>query len=267
MGRHPERPRRSPSLHSEELPSGHRPRSRRRGRLLILKRIHALCKHHPFQQNPPKKLSPDRSRCFQLPEKQKRFGRRALPVMVFINWGGFFAGYGNSRYLGPEYFMDKDVVLVTFDYRLGVMGFLSTDDDSAPGNWALKDQVAALQWVQLNIGGFGGDGDKVTIFGQSAGGVSVHYHMLSPQSRGLFHAAISQSSAALVVWGRPRNELQAMIARTQAKVVGCDGEADSKTMVECLRKIDAKSLVDSADKFKVGGLKFWTIFECFFLVF
>lgn len=104
--------------------------------------------------------------------------------MVSINWGGFFTGYGNSKYLGPEYFMDKDVVLVTFDYRLAVMGFLSTGDDAAPGNWALKDQVAALEWVQLNIENFGGNSKKVTIFGQSAGAVSVHYHMLSPQSRG-----------------------------------------------------------------------------------
>lgn len=63
-------------------------------------------------------------------------------------------------------------------------GFLSTLDDAAPGNWALKDQVAALKWVQGNIEHFGGNHKKVTIFGQSAGGVSVHYHLLSPQSRG-----------------------------------------------------------------------------------
>lgn len=63
------------------------------------------------------------SHLLQLPDKVKsRFRRRLLPVMVFINWGGFFTGYGNAQYLGPEYFMDKDVVLVTFDYRLGVMG-------------------------------------------------------------------------------------------------------------------------------------------------
>lgn len=63
-------------------------------------------------------------------------------------------------------------------------GFLSTLDDVAPGNWALKDQVAALKWIQENIINFGGNANKVTIFGQSAGGVSVHYHMLSPQSKG-----------------------------------------------------------------------------------
>lgn len=63
-------------------------------------------------------------------------------------------------------------------------GFLSTTDDAAPGNWAFKDQVAALKWVQTNIENFGGNSKKVTIFGQSAGAASVHYHMLSPQSRG-----------------------------------------------------------------------------------
>lgn len=124
MERHPQCPRRRPSLHPEELPP--RRRSRRRGRrgLSLPQRIHPLCKQHkrPFQI-PVKVFKPEQPLPFQLPDKVKsRFRRRLLPVMVFINWGGFFAGYGNSKYLGPEYFMDKDVVLVTFDYRLGVMG-------------------------------------------------------------------------------------------------------------------------------------------------
>lgn len=70
------------------------------------------------------------------------------------------------------------------DLYKNFVGFLSTLDDAAPGNWALKDQVAALQWVQENIEHFGGNNKKVTIFGQSAGAASVHYHLLSPQSRG-----------------------------------------------------------------------------------
>nr|CAI5853296.1 unnamed protein product [Callosobruchus analis] len=80
--------------------------------------------------------------------------------------------------------MDRGVIIVTFNYRLGVLGFLCTNDDASPGNYGLKDQVMALQWVQDNIENFGGNKDKVTIFGQSAGAASVHYHMLSPLSRG-----------------------------------------------------------------------------------
>lgn len=151
---------------------------------------------------------------------------------------------------------------------------MSTLDDVAPGNWALKDQVAALQWVQDNIEHFGGNNNKVTLFGQSAGAASVHYHLLSPQSKGrsaksscsrkltikktlsgLFHAAISQSSTALAVWAKPKNELQKMVLQNQALLVGCH-LGNNKALIECLRKVDAKTLVDSGDKFKVSSLKF-----------
>lgn len=80
-------------------------------------------------------------------------------------------------------------------FQTSSVGFLSTLDDAAPGNWALKDQVAALQWVQDNIEHFGGNNKKVTIFGQSAGGASVHYHLLSPQSKGEFSKSSCSKSA------------------------------------------------------------------------
>ncbi|KAJ8920752.1 hypothetical protein NQ315_004892 [Exocentrus adspersus] len=174
-----------------------------------------------------------------------------LPVMVFFHWGGFFAGRGTSDYLGPDYFMEKDVILVTFNYRLGVFGFLSTLDDEAPGNYAYKDQVAVLKWVQENIHFFGGDRERVTIFGQSAGAASVHYHMLSPLSRGLFRRAISQSGSALALWATPTNALQKMVLAAQASFVGCETHiSDNAKLVECLRKVPAKTLVESQDRFK-----------------
>lgn len=105
--------------------------------------------------------------------------------MVFIYWGGFFAGRGTSDYLGAEYFMDKDVILVTFNYRLGVLGQLTTLDDEAPGNYGLKDQVLALKFIQENIKFFGGDKNRVTIFGQSAGSGSTSLHLISPASKGV----------------------------------------------------------------------------------
>ncbi|MPC17299.1 Esterase FE4 [Portunus trituberculatus] len=106
-----------------------------------------------------------------------------LPVMVYIHGGGFAissAGEGGS----PAPLMQKDIVLVTMNYRLGTLGFLSTNDNILPGNLGLKDQVLALQWVQDNIELFGGNPKQVTIFGVSAGGISVHFHILSPSSKG-----------------------------------------------------------------------------------
>ncbi|XP_018325031.1 venom carboxylesterase-6-like isoform X2 [Agrilus planipennis] len=174
-------------------------------------------------------------------------------VLVYIHYGGFFAGSGDSSYHGPEYFMNENVTLVTFNYRLGVFGFLSTNDDVAPGNWALKDQTAVLNWVQDNICYFGGDRDRVTIFGQSAGAASVHLHMLSPLSKGLFHRAISQSGTALSAFARPLPEIPLLVARAQAAFVGCDGNANTSALVDCLRNIDARVLVKSVDYFKFFG--------------
>lgn len=102
-----------------------------------------------------------------------------LPVMVFIHGGGFEGWSSVSTFFGPEYILDGDVLLVTLNYRLGILGFLSTGDEVASGNWGLKDQVLALEWVQSNIEYFGGDRNQVTLFGQSAGSVSVHLLTLS----------------------------------------------------------------------------------------
>lgn len=107
-----------------------------------------------------------------------------LPIMVWFHYGALNTGSGNSESFGPEFLMDRNVLLVTLNYRLGAFGFLSTGDDASPGNYGFKDQVAALRWVQENIANFGGDPGRVTIFGQSAGGGSVHHHLLSPLSKG-----------------------------------------------------------------------------------
>lgn len=80
-----------------------------------------------------------------------------LPVMVYIHGGGFTCGAGIVRGYGPGHLLDKDVILVAFNYRLGILGFLSTEDENCPGNFGLKDQVLALKWVHANIRHFGGD--------------------------------------------------------------------------------------------------------------
>ncbi|XP_032515247.2 esterase B1-like isoform X2 [Danaus plexippus] len=123
-----------------------------------------------------------------------------LPVMVWIHGGAFYTGSGNSDFYGPEFFMKHDVILVTFNYRLEVLGFLCVGNEDVPGNAGLKDQVAALKWVKRNISVFGGDPNNVTIFGCSAGAASVSYHLLSKMSGGLFNKAICQSGVCLNEW-------------------------------------------------------------------
>ncbi|XP_050342599.1 esterase FE4-like [Nymphalis io] len=114
-----------------------------------------------------------------------------FPVMVFIYGGSFTQGSGDF-YL-PDFLLQHDVILVTFNYRLEALGFLSLETPDVPGNAAMKDQVAALRWVQNNIAQFGGNSNSVTLFGESAGASCVSLHLLSPMSKGLFHKAIAQS--------------------------------------------------------------------------
>lgn len=116
--------------------------------------------------------------------------------MFWIHGGGFTSGSGNSDIYGPHYLIAEDVVVVTINYRLGVLGFLSLDDPKleVPGNAGLKDQVMALKWVQKNIRNFGGDPNNVTIFGESAGGSSVHFLLLSPMAKGVSNLAIFHTS-------------------------------------------------------------------------
>ncbi|KAF4530007.1 hypothetical protein B566_EDAN009183 [Ephemera danica] len=173
-----------------------------------------------------------------------------LPVMVYVHGGGFFSGSGSSTELGPEYLLARDVVLVTFNYRLGPLGFLSTGTEHIPGNAGLKDQVAALRWVHINIAKFGGDPRLVTIFGQSAGGASVHYHVLSPMSRGLFQRAIIQSGAALCAWAGMTSALAPQVTHVQATLVNCSTE-NTETMVRCLQDVDAAQLTWGSDPLSV----------------
>ena len=122
-----------------------------------------------------------------------------MPVMVWIHGGGFMQGSGNLPRLNGESIPRKGVVLVTVNYRLAVFGFLAHSALAAPGdpvgNYGLLDTVAALEWVQRNIAAFGGDPQRVTIFGESAGADAVNHLMVMPAAEGLFQQAISQSSS------------------------------------------------------------------------
>ena len=131
-----------------------------------------------------------------------------LPVMFWIHGGGFFVGSPREDLYDGEEISKKGVVVVTVNYRLGVFGFLAHPDltkessHHSSGNYGLLDQLAALQWVHRNIASFGGDPNKVTIFGESAGALSVNALLASPLSKGLFRAVISESGGVGAGFGR-----------------------------------------------------------------
>lgn len=115
------------------------------------------------------------------------------PVMVWIHGGAFMAGTGNM-YDGSELAARGDIVVVTINYRLGILGFVNLDEQ-VPSNLGMRDQIAALEWVRDNIAAFGGDPSRVTVAGESAGAIAISMLMLCAQAAGLFHAAILQSGA------------------------------------------------------------------------
>jgi len=137
-----------------------------------------------------------------------------LPVMVWIHGGGFMFGSGSSPFTSGVQLAKQGVLVVSFNYRLGRFGFFAFPalraerPDETKGNYAYMDQIAALQWVKRNIAAFGGDPDDVTIFGFSAGGVSVHSLLASPMARGLFHKAIAESGGSRdsVLTARPMSK-------------------------------------------------------------
>lgn len=124
---------------------------------------------------------------------------RDAPVMVWIHGGAFQIGAGSQPFYDGTSFAENGVVLVTFNYRLGRLGFFAHPALAEGGNFGLMDQVAALRWVRENATAFGGDPDNVTVFGESAGGASVLYLLTSPKTDGLFDKAIIQSGGGFQV--------------------------------------------------------------------
>lgn len=168
-----------------------------------------------------------------------------LPVMVWFHGGGWQCGSGISSFYGPDFLLDHDIVLVSANFRLGPLGFLSTETLDCPGNNGLKDQLQVLRWVRDNIAAFGGDPQSVTVFGESAGGASVTYHMLSEKSRGLLHRGIAQSGTYYNPWAQPAHKgVAAGRAVKLTELVGCDtaGE-DWASKLRCLRSKQAEEIV------------------------
>lgn len=171
-----------------------------------------------------------------------------LPVLVYFYGGGFIAGDGSeSRYDG-ETLARKGIVVVTLNYRLGIFGFFAHPEltkespNHASGNYGLLDQAAALAWVKKNIAGFGGDPNKITIAGESAGSISVSAQMVSPLSKKLINGAIGQSGAMI------NPTLDAIPLKEQEDNGVKFGESNKANNLAALRAIPAEQLLDLAAK-------------------
>ncbi|XP_076656080.1 juvenile hormone esterase-like [Halictus rubicundus] len=182
-------------------------------------------------------------------------GTQLKPVMVWIYGGAFFSGHSNPSFYGPDFFLEDDVVVVSFNYRLGILGFLSLDHPDAVGNAGLKDQLLVMKWVQDNIAAFGGDPDQVTVFGESAGAVSVGYHMISEKSEGLFKKVILQSGSPLCQWGYHTHAKAFENARNLAGRLGYKG-LTTVGILNFLRQASAESMVKKAQQVDLGVLPF-----------
>ncbi len=204
-------------------------------------------------------------RCIQDPGVDPEFGKQSdedclnlnvwtpeltgspRPVMVWIH-GGSFTG-GSGKIYDGRWLVTRDIIVVTINYRLGTLGFLADPSLGPPGdvgNYGLQDQQAALRWVRDNIANFGGDPDRVTVAGESAGGMSVCDHLVAPGSRGLFRAAIIQSAPC-----GAQADLQTAERRSveYAAEVGC---AEPRTAAACLRALPVDRLRKPVSFFSIG---------------
>ena len=175
-----------------------------------------------------------------------------LPVMVWIHGGGFVAGATAEQLYHGEHLAKKGVVVVSIGYRLGAFGFLAHPALSAEnerhvsGNYGLLDMIAALKWVQRNISAFGGNPNRVTIFGESAGGIAVSMLCASPLARGLFHGAISQSGGSfgpIHSGGGPGENVQSLADAERAGKAWAQ-KVGASTSVE-LRQLPPEKLITS----------------------
>lgn len=179
---------------------------------------------------------------------------KPLPVIFAIHGGAFSSG--SSDWLGPELLLNRDIVLVTFNYRLGPLGFLSLANTKYPGNYGLKDQLLALQWVNRNIEQFGGNRSLITLYGHSAGAVSAHLHLLTSKSHGLFQRAIISSGSANVPWAYNVNGHNRDITYQFATkhVPNVDGNVTVQQIKDLLTNVDVKLLIEETAKpFYVDG--------------
>src|SRR4051812_36604844 len=223
---------------------------------------HNCMQHQPYGDIDPFAAGVSED-CLYLNVWTKSLDNRApRPVMVWIHGGGFFAGFGGEERHNGARLAQKGAVVVTLNYRLGPLGFLvhpalaAESPHHATGNYGLLDQIAALEWVKRNIARFGGDPSRVTIFGESAGGMSVGSLIASPLAKGLFHRAILESGTGVSIGITPRDTARALGLRF-AEAVGVRGEgADAAAK---LRALSPDTLLAASTVASAGGPKFFPV--------
>ncbi len=187
-----------------------------------------------------------------------------LPVMVWIYGGGFSAGASSEPRQDGSKLAGKGVVVVSMNYRLGVFGFFAHPEltkespEHASGNYGLLDQAAALDWVHKNIAAFGGDPGKVTIFGESAGSISVSAQMASPLSKNLIKRAIGESGSMFML--TPPTMSLEEAEQQGSKFAAATGAAN----LDALRAMTAKELLDAAQQQR-SSFRFWPNVDGYFL--
>ena len=170
--------------------------------------------------------------------------KKNYSVMVWIYGGGFYSGSSTlSMYDGKYLAAAGDVIVVSMNYRVGAFGFFSMNSTYTPSNVGMYDQLAALEWVQSNIAAFGGDVGNVTIFGESAGSVSVSLHLLSPLSRNKFQRAILQSGAANMPWAVVSLNEARRRSEELAQILGCNRTTIDRA-ITCMLRVPWQQIVD-----------------------
>jgi para-nitrobenzyl esterase len=196
-----------------------------------------------------------------------------LPVMVWIHGGGFTGGSGSGPGSAGDAFAKQGVILMTINYRLGRLGHFAypalskEHPEEFKGSYAYMDQIAALKWIQKNIAAFGGDPNNVTIFGFSAGGVSVHSLLTIPAAKGLFHKAISESGGGRdgVLTGRPINKENAdPLYAVSAETIGINFarkhkiESTDAAGLAKLRSLSVEEIVDGGQESDSTGVRIYS---------
>ena len=172
-----------------------------------------------------------------------------LPVMVYVHGGGYQLGTAITS--ASDILALQGVVVVVIQYRLGPFGFLTTGDSAAPGNYGMLDQVEALKWVKENIANFGGNPNKVTIFGESAGGSSVSLHLLSPLSRDFFHQVIAESGVDFSPFAIQPTSFGLRFTKELAQKLAC-GTSEYSAMVACMRQKKAMDIQKAVESIRFG---------------
>ncbi|KAL4943477.1 hypothetical protein BDV06DRAFT_189874 [Aspergillus oleicola] len=180
-----------------------------------------------------------------------RAGTVRKPVAVYFYGGAFTSGSASIIDIdGGNFASRNDVVVVTVNYRVGALGFLTTGNLTT-GSYGIQDQILALKWVNEHISAFGGDPAHVTIFGQSAGAQSVVTLLSSTAARGLFNAALIQSSPLDLPW-YTRQVYKELVTPHVAEAVGCNNTRSEASLVSCLRSVPASSFISNSTAFQAA---------------